>query len=601
LITRERRNTRPTLRHIFDAGGDAGATRDGTRVLQNVHALRIRHTFLSFMNRRSYPWILWAILSATGLVYLLGNQSVPLWDRDEPRYAQTSRQMLQSGDWVVPRFLDTVRTAKPVLIYWCQAASMRLLGDNAFAARFPSTIAMVLTLMLLAWVVWRHAGANRGLWTAFILGTSVLAIASAKMCLTDAVLLLFITVSQLCVYRLWRGGIEPRTIILLGVSIGLAGLTKGPVVLGVTLTTVLALWAIGRTTHDPADERIDFEPSQLPIILGVALALIFVVIFPWLWLIQERSPGFLTASIGHDVVERIQKGQEGHSGPPGTYLLLVWGTWFPWSLLLPAAMVNGWRHRHLPTTRFALAAVVGPWLMFELIATKLPHYVLPTFPALAYLTADLLIRASRGAVKDLDSRAFKLVALGGSLVVLCIGASGFAMCAVARQWDAGSIAASTAIASIAVIMSIQAGRRFWQGRVLSASRAMGIGTLGIVAAAYALLLPRLEALRLSYNLAQDFESADGYAARGYMIDFKEPSLAFHQGGGLVEQRDETFLHDVSPDKWPEWIVLTRRIWNDATPEIRAQWQVVSTRNGLALNGHGGVEVLILRKKSAISR
>src|SRR5687767_8070135 len=83
-----------------------------------------------------------------GITYLVGNGSVALWDRDEPRYAQTSRQMLQSGDWIVPRFLGEVRTAKPILIYWCQAAAMKVLGDTDFAARLPSAIAMVSLLII---------------------------------------------------------------------------------------------------------------------------------------------------------------------------------------------------------------------------------------------------------------------------------------------------------------------------------------------------------------------------------------------------------------------------------------------------------------------
>src|SRR4051794_23497186 len=144
------------------------------------------------------------ILAALG-VYLAGNGQVALWDRDEPRYAQTSRQMLQSGDWVVPRLLDQVRTAKPIFIYWCQASAMKLFGDNEFAARLPSAIAMTATLAILAIVTYRAIGPRRALWTTFILATSGLAIAAAKLCLTDAVLLLFVTVSQIGLYALGRG------------------------------------------------------------------------------------------------------------------------------------------------------------------------------------------------------------------------------------------------------------------------------------------------------------------------------------------------------------------------------------------------------------
>src|SRR5436190_23524864 len=95
------------------------------------------------------------IIAGSLAVYLAGNARVSLWDRDEPRYAQTSRQMLKSGDWVVPHLLDKVRTAKPIFIYWCQASAMALFGDNEFAARFPSSIAMTGTLAMLAIVIYR--------------------------------------------------------------------------------------------------------------------------------------------------------------------------------------------------------------------------------------------------------------------------------------------------------------------------------------------------------------------------------------------------------------------------------------------------------------
>src|ERR1700722_635153 len=98
--------------------------------------------------------LLLPIILASGALYLIGNGSVALWDRDEPRYAQTSRQMLQTGDWVVPHYLDKARTAKPALIYWCQASAMKIFGDNEFAARFPSAFATVILLIGLSLILW---------------------------------------------------------------------------------------------------------------------------------------------------------------------------------------------------------------------------------------------------------------------------------------------------------------------------------------------------------------------------------------------------------------------------------------------------------------
>src|SRR5947207_3207822 len=145
------------------------------------------------------------ILLCTAL-YLVGNARVSLWDRDEPRYAQASRQMLESRDWVVPKLLDEPRINKPPMIYWMQASAMgamrRIAPDegltiegrmerDAAAARLPSAVAMVSTLVLIGVVLVRLVGAERAFWTVVVFGTSGLVVMAAKMCLTDAVLLLF--------------------------------------------------------------------------------------------------------------------------------------------------------------------------------------------------------------------------------------------------------------------------------------------------------------------------------------------------------------------------------------------------------------------------
>ena len=547
------------------------------------------------MNARAKRWILLSILSSLALLYLLGNDTIQLWDRDEPRYAQTSRQMLESGDWVVPRFLDTVRTAKPVLIYWCQASAMAVLGDTAFAARLPSAVAMLATLAILAAALAREVGSNRALWTVFIFGSCALAIGSAKMCLTDAVLLLFITIGQLCIYRIWRYGVSPVSIIVLGVSIGLAGLTKGPVALGVNLMTVLALaiidWRVRPTERTPFDQR------QFTIVVPIVMAMIFIIVMPWLWLIQERAPGFLTQSISHDVIDRARSGHEGHKWPPGFYTLAVWGTFFPWSLLLVAAGVNAWRQRHQPATRFAVAAVVGPWVMFELVAGKLPHYVLPTYPALAYLVADMLVHASRGAFKDLRKWDFKIATWVWALLVSAFGFAGWAGVIVAKQYDTVLMIAASAMAIVGVATGVRTAMSIQCDRAFAAARAMGIGMIVLMAIAATFYLPRFAPLRISSNLARImFDAGMSPGEPGYMIDYKEPSLAFHQGGGLREMRENAYLNDSDPAQWPRWVVITQRSWEKTRPDVQSRWELVGSARGLAYNEGGKQIIHVLRRK-----
>lgn len=353
------------------------------------------------------------IVFAAVAVYLIGNGSVSLWDRDEPRYAQTSRQMLRSGDWIVPRLLDEPREKKPVFIYWCQATSMALLGETAFAARLPSVVFVCFTLIVLIGVLWQKVEPKRAAWTTFIFGTSALTIAAAKMAITDGVLVFFTTISQLGLYALWQGRATWSLAVNTGVAVGLGMLTKGPVVPGVMVMTLAALSAMRWIDRKNAAAAGKIPWGKWLVVIVVA----FAVLGPWLWAIEQRLPGYTLRTIRAEVLDRAAKPQEGHKGPVGYYLLTVWGTFLPWSWLLPAAIVGAWRNRSEPQIRFALAAVVGPWAMLEIIQTKLPHYLLPTFPALAFLSADALIR--RG-------RSLKAPAVAG-IVMLVLVAAGYGL------------------------------------------------------------------------------------------------------------------------------------------------------------------------------
>ncbi len=112
-------------------------------------------------------------------------------------------------------------------------------------------------------------------------------------------------------------------------------------------------------------------------------------------LVEKRHPGFISTALNHEIKDRAASGLKGHKGPPGYYLVSIWPTFLPWSLVLPLAFVMGWKNRRDPRIRFALAAVIGPWVMFEAVQTKLPHYLLPCFPPLAFLAADAILRSLR--------------------------------------------------------------------------------------------------------------------------------------------------------------------------------------------------------------
>lgn len=540
-----------------------------------------------------------ALLLVCAALYLVGNGSVSLWDRDEPRYAQTSKQMLESGDWVVPRLLDNVRTAKPIFIYWCQASAMALFGPSEFSARLPSVVAMLLTLALIGAAFSRLAGQSRALWTVFVFATSGLTIAAAKMCVTDSVLLLFVLIAQLCLYDLWRGNWSWAVVLTLGAAVGLAGLTKGPVVLGVMGTTLVALLLLRLT--DGRHERAatsSGKPAVIVVKLLVVLAIVITIVAPWLYLIHKREPTFLPTIIGHDVLNRMKTGLEGHTGPPGYYLLTIWATYFPWSLFLPAAIVQGWKRRHVPLVRFSLAAVIGPWVMFEIIQTKLPHYLLPTFPFLAFLTADMLHRAARKLHDNVSNRPFLMVASCWCVLVVLLGSALWF-----TAWKFAPLPNAAIIALIAIsLLSLEWMRHVWlyfrAGRTSDAAVAMGLGMVVVIAIIYGGFFPNAPFLRISPRVA-DVLVAEGATRPGdaIMIDYKETSLAFYQGGTIRPQRDDRYLESTDPSLWPRWIVVTDDVWQTTPLAIRAQFDLVRRIPGWSYaDGNRLVKVLVIRRR-----
>ncbi|HEY7115976.1 MAG TPA: glycosyltransferase family 39 protein [Tepidisphaeraceae bacterium] len=601
---------------------------------------------------------IWIVTLLCGALYLVGNGRTSLWDRDEPRYAQASRQMLQSGDWVVPRLLDEPRINKPPLIYWCQAASMaafeRVWPDDrltiegrmerdAAAARFPSAVAMVLTLILIGVVVSRLAGPERAFWTTLVFGTSGLVIMAAKMCLTDAVLLLFVTAGQFCVYAMYRGRGTWPIVIAFAIATGLGLLTKGPVVLGVNGMTLLVLGVLG-----VIDRRVALASSQsLPVASAppasasrvtldyqardgrparpwlssfikfiVALAIILAIGLPWVLTMNHRLPGGLAGTFRHDVLQRMTQPLEQHKGPPGYYLLFFFASFFPWSLLLPTAIVLAWRNRREPLIRFAFAAVVGPWIMFELIRTKLPHYVLPCFPFLAILTADAIVRAIREEHAEWTKRGW-MVAVGVFCVVLALlgaapwaatetfwkilAAVGISRSSVPGQplgFDRLPYPAMTVVSIVACVFALGIFVNFARRQIARAALSMAAAMFALIPLLFAWYLPSARFLHLSEEVGAYLQSV-GATTRGDVseIDYKEDSLPFYQGGTIRPQPKNAYLAAEPPEHWPTYLTITREIWNQTPDSAKAHLEVLKTFRGWAYAAKGRVvDVMVVRKR-----
>ncbi len=541
-----------------------------------------------------------AIIVAAAVTYVVGGWSVSLWDRDEPWYCQASKQMVESGNWVTMHFLDQPRYAKPVFIYWCHATSMTLFGVNQFSARLVSAVAMTLTLVVISIVLSRAIGLARAALTVLVFATSGMVIASAKMCLTDSVLLVFITGMQLCLFRIyWMARRRPgeSTLMLamvLWVCMGFAALTKGPSAFVLMLASMglLAVMDVApRFTSGRAWLKAITWWREVRFIRGMAIVL--VIGLPWLLTAYYRDPEFVRNML-LEPGKHLGSNQDGHSMYPGYYLLSIWITFFPWSIFLPTTLVLAFRHLRVPHVRFALAIIISNWLFQEIMVTKLPHYLMPSFLSLAFLTSTALIRCHRRQHDDLHRSLF-LLAVGiwgvGSVigaVLPTLGAVKFQESSFSGPVLFGIVGLAYTAASVALLV-----RR----RLFAASSVMGGGMLVLIAVLYLFCFPHTQYLRLPQRVGEFLRSQNAVSLNQViMTGYNEPSLAFYQGG-TIRFREKNFLARTDPGEWPEWIVISAKLFQTLGPERQRHLERVASFTGVNYNTGGDmVELLVMRKR-----
>ncbi|MEO7027331.1 MAG: glycosyltransferase family 39 protein, partial [Caulobacteraceae bacterium] len=362
-----------------------------------------------------------ALAAALAFVAALpGAVALPPLDRDEARFAQATAQMLESGDFVSIRFQDAPRFKKPVGIHWLQAAAVatlsRVQDRRIWAWRVPSLLGAMLAAATCVWGAAAFLRPRPAFAAGAMLAGGLLFSTEAAIAATDAVLTGAVTLMMAALARLYLAAREGpptswRSKALLWAGLILAVMVKGPIGPMILATTLiaLALW----------ERRARWIAS---LGWGWGLIALIAVAGPWALAITVATDGaFWSGAVGGDLAAKLASGQEGHGAPPGFHAVLLPLTLFPACLLLPAAAAIAWRRRAEPAVRFALCWLVPAWLVFEAAPTKLVHYTLPLFAALAWLMAR--------AVSEPIGRASRLVGaiLVGGVAIALAAAGPWAM------------------------------------------------------------------------------------------------------------------------------------------------------------------------------
>jgi len=331
---------------------------------------------------------LYGFLALIAIVVLSGHHSIPAMDRDESRFAQASRQMQSSGDFVAVKLQDDLRAKKPIGIYWLQAGFATLVGPDLIASyRFVNLLALLGAVFIIYYWAVPLYDQRSALASAMIFGGSFLVLGEAHLAKTDTVLMFFAVLQQWSLYKVFASDKSSEKTsasawFWFWSSMAAGILTKGPVlpILAVLTILTLSFW-----------HRNFFWLKPLKPFYGMTLLLL--ICLPWFVLVSVETKGaFLNAAIHGDFFSKITSAQESHGAPPGSYLLILWLMLWPASPLLVNLLVDFRKLLSQRNTQFLVASVFPFWIMMELVPTKLPHYILPVLPFLALLLAGRIVQ-----------------------------------------------------------------------------------------------------------------------------------------------------------------------------------------------------------------
>lgn len=460
--------------------------------------------------------------------YLPGISSFPATDRDESRFAQASRQMLESGDFVDIRFQQTPRHKKPIGIYWLQAASAALTvgreSSSIWAYRLPSFIGATLAVLMTFFFGQALFSKKTALLGAAILSSSLLLTVEAHLAKTDAVLLLAIVLMQGALGKIYLGTQKNRDTGMMAAMVfwagcGLGILLKGPISFIIALMTLSTLMV--------SDKNYLLFHRLHP---AKGLLLLLIIVLPWFLAISINTEGaFIKDALFSDLIPKLISGQESHGAPPGYYILLFSALFWPSSVYALWAIWPSWKNRSNRSIRFCLAWIVPFWLMFEIIPTKLPHYVLPTFPAISLLTAHFILNPKEWIKYPTNlSSIIKWIPLTLWVAIgftLCIGLTALPLI-LNQQFFGGSM---LAVAGVFFIFACT--RHFWKtGKFQLAAVCGVVGGALVFAPAFSSIFTNLKGPWISQSvvsLVQKHNQDKNHVLAS--VGYREPSLVFLMG------------------------------------------------------------------------
>lgn len=460
------------------------------------------------------------------LLYILGGLAIfagcwlSLWDQDESAYAGFAWQMIKSGDWLVPEFPWSEIHRKTPLYFWSISLSNLVFGYSEWAVRLPAMLSIVATSLWLGWQGQRVFGKDTARVAALILLANIFLPHLAKIAVTDAQLLFFETMAVLALLNFFKDGkASDRWWFVLGVAGAL--LVKGPPVLILTVG-ILGLLLL---FHPDKKRWLQFHPWFLFPLAAIPLLI-------WGRLAWQTDDGvFIRWMIDWYTFSRVGGEVLGQTGPPGYYLMTLLLAFLPWTWLFPKAFGQLFRPFVKKESQFADKALlfwlISGWLIYELMRSKLPAYVIGAYPAMSLLLAKTALTIVAG-----DFRKQWLLKIGLGLYVLLVLALAIAVPIAVKPLVTGQAYAWSIVLAAALIISLLwIGLQAWNSRYNRMITAIFLQCFGFLLVVWLLIMPGLEPMRgATKQLAQ---TADSNVSKEYKVyftrNFQLPTLPYYFG------------------------------------------------------------------------
>lgn len=491
----------------------------------------------------TYPVIKAILVSiAFVLLYLLIASRSTLWDRDEARFSRATVEMVESGDYLVPTFNGDLRPDKPILIYWLMSIPVRLMGATEVACRCCQCIGTGVTLLLVFYIGSKLFGYKAGLWAEAILATTVLMMLVGGAAIVEGVLLALIT-GVMAVF-ISRSGLKLRLIDILaiGILMGLGALAKGPLGFMPLPVMIVILWFSRK-------DGGDFIRSFL--LIASATLIASAMFLAWFIPVNRATDGeFGRLFLGHHVFERAMTTLEGHGGSLLMYFLfypaIIVGLFFPWTIFLPGAILATAGNRiGIPGSRnILLSWMLVPVIVMSMSATKLPHYILFAWPAMAIMAGGVIAAGSEGVLSERDKSRLRDGVWFFIPVGLGMGA-GFTAAGYFLEND-GFKLPGLICGLVVLVITIFCGISQIKGNFAWTAKIIVAGTIILLAPVLFILLPAVEQIKISPAIAKAVKEKTGKDVPTAMFRYAEPTLNFYTG-----RKISLFKKDYQVIEWLE--------------------------------------------------